>query len=111
MGKAVRRALLIVATASGLGWLPAQAADRFYVYNMTTATEFKGIYLAPAGTTDWGRNQTLNDKDQRQGPQPGSVGAPRHHRHITGQVRRAASGREGTHLRQAQRGPDEGHEL
>src|SRR4051794_17723843 len=63
MGKAVRRALLIVATAGGLGWLPAQAADPFYVYNMTTATEFKGVYLAPAGTTNWSRNQALNDKD------------------------------------------------
>jgi hypothetical protein len=41
----------------------APAADRFYVYNMTTATDFKAIYLAPAGTQRWGRNQTLNDKD------------------------------------------------
>ena len=41
----------------------AQAADRFYVYNMTTSTEFTAIYLAPAGTQAWGPNQTLNDKD------------------------------------------------
>ncbi len=41
----------------------AEAADRFYVYNNTTATELKGIYLAPAGTQKWGPNQTLNDKD------------------------------------------------
>src|SRR3954469_21632536 len=63
MRNAPWRAWLIAAIACGPAWFPAHAADRFYVYNMTTSTEFKGVYLAPAGTTNWGRNQTLNDKD------------------------------------------------
>lgn len=41
----------------------APAADRLFVYNQTTATEFTGVYLAPEGTQDWGRDQALNDKD------------------------------------------------
>jgi hypothetical protein len=28
-----------------------------------TSKEFTGVYLAPAGTTMWGRNQTDNDDD------------------------------------------------
>lgn len=46
----------------------AQAAsarnDKFFAYNMTTRTDFKGVYLAPAGSENWGANQTLNDKDK-----------------------------------------------
>ena len=41
----------------------APRAERFFVYNLTTASDLNGIYLAPAGTTDWGTNQALNDKD------------------------------------------------
>lgn len=46
------------------GLLPATAADRFAVFNLTANTTFTGIYLAPAGSTDWGPNQALNDKDK-----------------------------------------------
>lgn len=42
----------------------ASAADRFFAYNETTSSTFKGVYLAPAGTTQWGANQALNDKDK-----------------------------------------------
>lgn len=41
----------------------AQAADRFAVFNSTTGTTFSGVYLAPAGTTSWGANQTLSEHD------------------------------------------------
>ncbi len=40
------------------------AADRFFAYNLTTSTEFTGLFLAPAGTENWGANQALNDKDK-----------------------------------------------
>lgn len=46
-----------------LAALPAAAAAKFFAYNETTSTTFAGIYLAPAGTTKWGMNETLNDKD------------------------------------------------
>ena len=42
----------------------ALAADRFFGFNDTTSTVFTGVYLAPAGTTAWGSNQALNDKDK-----------------------------------------------
>jgi hypothetical protein len=42
----------------------AAAADRFFAYNLTTSTEFTGVYLAPTGTEKWGPNQALNDKDR-----------------------------------------------
>jgi hypothetical protein len=32
------------------------------LWNLTTAT-ISGFQLSPAGKTDWGPNQTLNDKD------------------------------------------------
>ncbi len=41
----------------------APRPERFFVYNLTSASDLNGIYLAPAGTTDWGANQALNDKD------------------------------------------------
>jgi hypothetical protein len=47
--------------------LPASngfAAERFFGFNETTATAFTGVYLAPAGTTKWGPNEALNDKDR-----------------------------------------------
>lgn len=40
------------------------AADRFFGFNNTTATVFTEVYLAPHGTTHWGPNQALNDKDK-----------------------------------------------
>lgn len=33
------------------------------LWNLTTAT-ISGFQLSPAGKTDWGANQTLNDKDK-----------------------------------------------
>jgi hypothetical protein len=33
------------------------------LWNLTTAT-ISGFQLSPAGKTDWGSNQTLNDKDK-----------------------------------------------
>lgn len=41
----------------------AWAADRFAVFNSTQGTTFAGVYLAPAGTTAWGPNQALNERD------------------------------------------------
>jgi hypothetical protein len=40
------------------------AADRFFGFNETTSTVFTGVYLAPEGTTAWGPNEALNDKDK-----------------------------------------------
>jgi hypothetical protein len=47
---------------------PTSAADRFFLYNLTTATTFAGVYLAPAGSDHWGSNQALNDKDKTLDP-------------------------------------------
>jgi hypothetical protein len=41
--------------------VPAQAKDMQF-WNQTSK-EFTGVYLAPAGTAQWGRNQTDNDDD------------------------------------------------
>ena len=46
----------------------AGAADRYFLYNLTTAATFTGVYLAPAGTGHWGANQALNDKDKSVDP-------------------------------------------
>ena len=46
----------------------ANAADRYFLYNLTTAATFTGVYLAPEGTGDWGGNQALNDKDKSVDP-------------------------------------------
>ena len=44
---------------------PASAAvKKFFAYNMTTRTDFTGVYLAPEGTTSWSPNQALNDPDK-----------------------------------------------
>ena len=40
------------------------AADRFFGFNNTTSTVFTEVYLAPHGTTRWGPNEALNDKDK-----------------------------------------------
>ena len=42
---------------------PPRRPSAFFVYNLTTSTEFTGVFLAPAGTQNWGPNQALNDKD------------------------------------------------
>lgn len=46
----------------------ASAEDRFFVYNLTTSKIFTGVYLAPAGSTEWSTNQALNDKDKSLDP-------------------------------------------
>jgi hypothetical protein len=45
-------------------WRAHAAAPKLYAYNQTTNSDFRGVYLAPAGTQNWGPNQTLNDKDR-----------------------------------------------
>jgi hypothetical protein len=40
----------------------ARAADRMQFWNLTGATITK-LYLAPAGTAQWGPDQCANDKD------------------------------------------------
>lgn len=45
--------------------VPAGAAsDRFVAFNLTATTDITGLYLAPAGTENWGPNQVLNDPDK-----------------------------------------------
>ena len=41
-----------------------QAEQRFFVYDLTTATRFTEVYLAQSGSGRWGANQALNDKDR-----------------------------------------------
>jgi hypothetical protein len=41
-----------------------QADQRFFVYDLTTATKFTEVYLAPSGSARWGANQAANDKDR-----------------------------------------------
>jgi hypothetical protein len=59
--------LTFVAGLSCAG-LQASAADRFFLYNLTTSTTLTGVYLAPAGSDRWGSNQALNDKDKAVDP-------------------------------------------
>ncbi|MBN9560328.1 MAG: hypothetical protein J0H14_06295 [Alphaproteobacteria bacterium] len=54
--------LLLLGLCASAG--ASAAAERFFVYNLTTSTEFTGVFLAPAGTEKWGANQALNDKDK-----------------------------------------------
>lgn len=46
----------------------AMAADRYFLYDMTTATTFTGVFFAKPGTQSWGANQALNDKDHAVDP-------------------------------------------
>lgn len=48
--------------------LSAYAEDKFFVYNLTTSKIFTGVYIAPAGSTNWSSNQALNDKDKSLDP-------------------------------------------
>ena len=58
-------AVLLVAVTGGLpGQLLAQAKGKgIRLWNLTTAT-MSSFQLSPAGKTDWGPNQTLNDRDK-----------------------------------------------
>lgn len=66
-GFGVLTAALLTAAAAGHA-ADAPRPERFFVYNLTAASDLNGIYLAPAGTTDWGTNQALNDKDHQVEP-------------------------------------------
>jgi hypothetical protein len=55
---------ILLAMLCSLMPFTALAADRFFGFNDTTATQFTGVYLAPEGTTAWGPNEALNDKDK-----------------------------------------------
>jgi hypothetical protein len=55
--------LLLVSTAVPFQLASAQG-QKFFAYNNTTRTDFTGVYMAPAGTGNWGPNQALNDKDK-----------------------------------------------
>jgi hypothetical protein len=67
MPRAVR-ILWVVGIAVSCISLSAVAADRFFLYNLTTSATFTGVYLAPAGSDHWGSNQALNDKDKEVDP-------------------------------------------
>jgi hypothetical protein len=54
--------LLLILPAIAPASLHAQGKG-IRLWNLTTET-ISGFALAPAGTTDWGPNQTLNDKDK-----------------------------------------------
>jgi len=57
------RSLLLASVALTLGCLTASAADKMRFWNLTSA-EIDELYLAPAGTDQWGPNQCLNDDDK-----------------------------------------------
>jgi hypothetical protein len=61
--RAVCPAILLAAVAP-MHSVRAAPEPKFYAYNQTTKTDFHGVYLAPAGTQNWGSNQALNDKDR-----------------------------------------------
>jgi len=52
--------LLLAALLAAPG---ALAAEQMRFWN-ATSVEIDELYLAPAGTDEWGPNQTLNDKDK-----------------------------------------------
>jgi hypothetical protein len=54
--------LLIIAAVIVCG-PPARAAEKMRFWN-TTSAELDEVSLAPAGTSNWGPNQCLNDKDK-----------------------------------------------
>jgi hypothetical protein len=62
------RALWYPLALSLLGLSAAAAADRFFLYDMTTSTSFTGVYLARPGSEAWSANQALNDKDHAVDP-------------------------------------------
>jgi hypothetical protein len=60
--------VILLTIICGLAAPGAFAADRFFGFNDTTATVFTGVYLAPQGTSAWGPNEALNDKDKTLDP-------------------------------------------
>lgn len=56
---------MLLAITVGVQSQPVSAqGQKLFAYNSTTKTDFTGVYLAPAGTQNWGPNQALNDKDK-----------------------------------------------
>ena len=56
----LRRTLFVLALlAPGTAFV----AKKLFAYDMTTSRRFTGVYLAPAGTTQWGPNQAKNDNN------------------------------------------------
>ena len=46
-----------VLVGAGVPFQPASAqGQKFFAYNSTTRTDFTGVYMAPAGTENWGPN-------------------------------------------------------
>ena len=58
----MRWILASIVVLASVGELAAQGKG-IRLWNLTTAT-ISGFQLSPAGKTDWGSNQTLNDKDK-----------------------------------------------
>ncbi len=56
-------ALAAMVLVLGISQSPA-AVRKFVAFNETASTVFTGLYLAPAGTTDWGPNQVLSEPDK-----------------------------------------------
>jgi len=59
-----RRWLFALLLLSGMSVAVQPASAAATAYNMTTRTDFTGVYLAPESTTSWGPNQALNDPDK-----------------------------------------------
>jgi hypothetical protein len=57
-----RHAAAILCLLSFVGSTGALSADRMKFWNLT-GTTIAELYLAPAGTTEWGQNQCKNDPD------------------------------------------------
>ncbi|HZF33034.1 MAG TPA: hypothetical protein VE914_04475, partial [Candidatus Angelobacter sp.] len=58
----MRRLILLSLVFLAIG-LTANAADKMRFWNLT-AEDVDELYLAPAGTDQWGPNQCLNDNDK-----------------------------------------------
>jgi hypothetical protein len=60
----MRWVLAVIALLACAGEAAAQSKGKgIRLWNLTSET-ISGFQLAPAGKTDWGPNQTLNDKDK-----------------------------------------------
>jgi hypothetical protein len=60
----MRWGLVLIALLAFAGEAAAQSKGKgIRLWNLTTET-ISGFQLSPAGKTDWGANQTLNDKDK-----------------------------------------------
>jgi hypothetical protein len=60
----MRHAIILLAVLSSAAPTVLRAQGKgIRLWNLTTST-ISGFALSPAGTADWGPNQTLNDKDK-----------------------------------------------